>query len=200
MVTGGAVATFLCLLFFTLPLLAMIALTRMRIPHLGDMLIGATDDGVCLFDFQYRRKINGIMQRIKTLTGKKFAEGSHPFHDLLLTQMNEYLEGNRKDFDMKLHLVGSPFQVSVWEALQHIPYGETRSYKQQSIFLGNGKAIRAIATANGDNGIAVIVPCHRVIGEDGSLTGYGGGLPRKKWLLNHERKHSGIAGQTVLFE
>ena len=80
-----------------------------------------------------------------------------------------------------------------------IPYGETRSYKQQSIFLGNEKAIRAVAGANGENGIAIIVPCHRVIGENGSLTGYGGGLQRKKWLLDHERKHSGKTGQAELF-
>jgi O-6-methylguanine DNA methyltransferase len=100
---------------------------------------------------------------------------------------------------LPLHLVGSDFQKSVWKALIQIPYGETRSYKQQSIFLGNEKAIRAVAGANGDNGIAIIIPCHRVIGEDGSLTGYGGGLQRKKWLLDHERKHSGKAGQGELF-
>jgi len=96
-------------------------------------------------------------------------------------------------------LAGTDFQKSVWVALQQIPYGETRSYKQQSIALGNEKAIRAVAGANGENGIAVIIPCHRVIGENGSLIGYGGGLQRKKWLLEHERKHSGKETQLGLF-
>jgi O-6-methylguanine DNA methyltransferase len=113
--------------------------------------------------------------------------------------MNEYFIGTRKEFDLPLHLLGTSFQKSVWLGLLQIPYGETRSYKKQSIFLGNEKAIRAVAGANGENGIAIIIPCHRVIGENGSLTGYGGGLQRKKWLLDHERKHSGKTGQAELF-
>jgi len=89
-----------------------------------------------------------------------------------------------------LHTPGTDFQKSVWKILQEIPYGETRSYKQQAIALGNPKAIRAVASANGHNRISIIIPCHRVIGSDGSLTGYGGGLHRKKWLLDFEKANS----------
>ncbi len=163
------------------------------------MRIGATDEGICLFDFQYRRSIDSIMKRIETHAGDKFGEGEHRYFQLLEAQIDEYFKGQRKDFNLPLHFAGTPFQKSVWTGLLQIPYGETRSYKQQSIFLGNEKAIRAVAGANGENGIAIIVPCHRVIGEDGSLTGYGGGLQRKKWLLDLERKHSGKAAQGELF-
>ena len=166
---------------------------------LGMMRLGATDEGICLFDFQYRKSIDTLMKRIESHVGKAFTEGEHPHFDALRAQIGEYFVGTRKDFDLPLHLCGSPFQVSVWKGLLDIPYGETRSYKKQSIFLGNEKAIRAVAGANGDNSIAIIVPCHRVIGENGSLTGYGGGLPKKQWLLEHERKHSGKTGQLDLF-
>ena len=176
----------------------MIHLTHIDTP-VGKMRVGATDDGICLFDFQYRKSIDSIMNRIETLSGKKFKEGNHPYFETLELQINEYFTGARKEFDLPLDFLGTPFQKSVWQGLLQIPYGETRSYKQQSIFLGNEKAIRAVAGANGENGIAIIVPCHRVIGENGSLIGYGGGLQRKKWLLDHERKHSGKTGQAELF-
>ena len=165
----------------------------------GKMRMGATDAGICLFDFQYRKSIDTIMKRIEQMLGVTASEGEHPYFSMLEQQIGEYFKGVRKEFDLPLHLVGSPFQVSVWEGLLQIPYGETRSYKKQSIFLGNEKAIRAVASANGENSIAIIVPCHRVIGTNGSLTGYGGGLPRKKWLLEHEWKHSGKSGQGELF-
>ena len=165
----------------------------------GKMRIGASDEGICLFDFQYRKSIDTIMKRIETLSGRQFAEGEHPHFKVLEQQIDEYFLGRRKDFDLPLNLVGTPFQKRVWEGLLQIPYGETRSYKQQSIFLGDEKAIRAVAGANGENGIAIIIPCHRVIGANGSLTGYGGGLQRKKWLLDHEWKHSGKSGQGELF-
>ncbi len=176
----------------------MISLKRINTP-LGVMRLGATNKGICLFDFQYRRSIEGIMDRIETLSNDKFKDGDSPFFGVLEDQMGEYFAGTRKVFDVPLHLIGTPFQKSVWEGLLKIPYGETRSYKQQSVFLGNEKAIRAVASANGDNGIAIIVPCHRVIGEDGSLTGYGGGLQRKKWLLDHEARNCGRSTQAELF-
>ncbi len=165
----------------------------------GKMRIAATDEGICLFDFQYRRSIDAIVNRVETLLNDRFADGEHSHFAKLEAQMDEYFNGTRQEFDLPLHLVGTPFQKSVWEGLLKIPYAETRSYKQQSIFLGNEKAIRAVASANGENGIAIIVPCHRVIGTNGSLVGYGGGLQRKKWLLEHERKHSGKTGQGELF-
>ncbi len=176
----------------------MICLKLIDTP-LGKMQMGATDDGICLFDFQYRRSIDAIKKRIETNTGQLFEDGSHAYFDLLEGQISEYFAGTRRVFDLPLHLVGTPFQISVWKALQEIPYGETRSYKSQSIYMGAEKAIRAVAGANGENGIAIIIPCHRVIGENGSLTGYGGGLPKKKWLLEHEQKHSGKSTQGELF-
>ncbi|WGD35704.1 methylated-DNA--[protein]-cysteine S-methyltransferase [Olleya sp. YS] len=101
-------------------------------------------------------------------------------------QLNEYFEGTRQQFSLKLNPQGTIFQKHVWEELQNIPYGKTTSYLSLSKKLGDVKAIRAVANANGKNPLWVIVPCHRVIGSDGSLIGYAGGLHRKQWLLEHE--------------
>ena len=101
-------------------------------------------------------------------------------------QLGEYFEGGRKHFDFKLNPTGTDFQKKVWDALLQIPYGTTMSYMELSKKLGDVKAIRAVAAANGKNPLWIVVPCHRVIGSDGSLTGYAGGLWRKKWLLEHE--------------
>lgn len=101
-------------------------------------------------------------------------------------QIKEYFEGKRRSFDLQLNPDGTSFQQRVWNALQAIPYGKTLSYLELSQHLGDVKAIRAVAAANGKNPLWIIVPCHRVIGSDGSLTGYAGGLHRKKWLLDHE--------------
>ena len=101
-------------------------------------------------------------------------------------QLNEYFAGDRTLFDLKLNPEGTTFQKQVWNALQTIPYGKTLSYLELSKQLGDVKAIRAVANANGKNPLWIIVPCHRVVGSDGSLTGYAGGLHRKQWLLEHE--------------
>jgi len=101
-------------------------------------------------------------------------------------QLREYFEGERDQFQLTLNPKGTTFQQSVWKALQDIPYGKTVSYLTLSKTLGNVKAIRAVAAANGQNPLWIVIPCHRVIGSDGSLTGYAGGLHRKKWLLEHE--------------
>jgi methylated-DNA-[protein]-cysteine S-methyltransferase len=103
-------------------------------------------------------------------------------------QLAEYFSGARTRFDLPLAPEGTPFQLKVWEALREIPYGETRSYADIAQYVGSPKGFRAVGLANGRNPIAVIVPCHRVIGADGSLTGFGGGLPRKKKLLELERR------------
>jgi methylated-DNA-[protein]-cysteine S-methyltransferase len=111
-----------------------------------------------------------------------------------LQQLDEYFEGSRKDFDFPFRQKGTPFQLGVWDELLNIPYGKTISYLQLSQRLGNVKAIRAVGTANGRNNLPIVVPCHRVIGSNGSLTGYGGGLWRKQWLLEHENKYAhGVA-------
>lgn len=103
-----------------------------------------------------------------------------------VNQLNEYFRGERTEFDLKLNPQGTSFQKTVWEELNKIPYGSTRTYLEQTKHIGDPKAIRAVASANGKNPIWIVIPCHRVIGSDGSLTGYAGGLWRKKWLLNHE--------------
>ncbi len=101
-------------------------------------------------------------------------------------QLEEYFEGSRTEFSLTLNPEGTDFQIKVWQALQQIPYGKTVSYLELSKTLGDVKAIRAVAAANGRNPLWIVVPCHRVIGSDGSLTGYAGGIHRKKWLLEHE--------------
>ena len=103
-----------------------------------------------------------------------------------VNQLNDYFNNKRTDFDLKLNPQGTEFQKKVWKSLQDIPYGKTRTYLEQSKVVGDVKAIRAVAAANGKNPLWIVSPCHRVIGSDGSLTGYAGGLWRKKWLLEHE--------------
>jgi AraC family transcriptional regulator, regulatory protein of adaptative response / methylated-DNA-[protein]-cysteine methyltransferase len=115
-------------------------------------------------------------------------QGANRHFGLLHDQLAEYFEGKRKEFTVTLFTPGSEFQQTVWKELQNIPYGSTRSYKQQALALKRPEAIRAVANANGMNRISILIPCHRVIGEDGNLTGYGGGIWRKKWLLDFEKQ------------
>jgi len=117
-----------------------------------------------------------------------------------INQLKEYFEGHRKEFDLALNPAGTEFQQHVWGKVSEIPYGETTSYGLIAKLLGDQKFSRAVGLANGANPIPIIIPCHRVIGNDGSLTGYAGGLDRKKWLLNHEQSHSKVSkGQYNLF-
>lgn len=111
-----------------------------------------------------------------------------------ISQLNEYFNGARKKFNVKLNPSGTEFQKNVWDTIDTVPFGKTKSYLEQSKLLGNTKAIRAVATANAKNPIMIIIPCHRIIGSDGSLTGYAGGIGRKQWLLEHE---SGIRQQSL---
>jgi methylated-DNA-[protein]-cysteine S-methyltransferase len=107
-------------------------------------------------------------------------------------QLTEYFAGTRTDFDLALNPKGTTFQLQCWAALREIPFGETRTYGEQAVRIGNHNAVRAVGLANGQNPISIIVPCHRVIGANGSLTGYGGGIEAKQWLLNHEALHAGL--------
>jgi AraC family transcriptional regulator of adaptative response/methylated-DNA-[protein]-cysteine methyltransferase len=153
---------------------------------LGNMLACATHKGVCLLEFIDRRAFVTELKDLKRLLRATIESGTNMHLKNLEKQLDEYFQGKRKNFDLPLITPGTEFQNKVWEKLLDIPYGETRSYKQQSIAVGNLGAIRAVGTANGANRISIIIPCHRVIGEDGSLTGYGGGLKRKRWLLDFE--------------
>ena len=152
----------------------------------GELVLGEFSGQLCLCDWKYRKMRDQIDHRIQTGLQAEFKLEETDFLDEVKSQLNEYFARERTSFDLPLHFVGSDFQKSVWEKLITIPYGKTTSYMELSRALGDEKAIRAVATANGANAISIIVPCHRVIGSDGSLTGYAGGLWRKKWLLEHE--------------
>ena len=115
--------------------------------------------------------------------------GSSAILDACLSQLGEYFAGARTEFSVPLDLAGTEFQMSVWRALLLIPYGVTSSYGGIAAAIGRPKAVRAVGGANHNNPVSIIVPCHRVIGSDGGLTGYGGGLHRKRWLLDHEAAH-----------
>ncbi|MDR1416803.1 MAG: methylated-DNA--[protein]-cysteine S-methyltransferase [Prevotellaceae bacterium] len=115
-----------------------------------------------------------------------------PLLEQCVTQLREYFEAGRSKFDFPIAQAGTEFQQRVWRELSKIPYGRTICYEEQARRMGNVKAVRAVGTANGRNSLSIVVPCHRVVGKDGSLTGYAGGLWRKQWLLEHERKVSKI--------
>jgi AraC family transcriptional regulator of adaptative response/methylated-DNA-[protein]-cysteine methyltransferase len=117
----------------------------------------------------------------------------------LKKQLKEYFRGKRREFTLELITPGTDFQREVWESLKLIPYGETISYLEQARMMNNPGAFRAVAGANGSNRIAIVIPCHRVIGSDGDLVGYGGGLDKKRWLIDHERKFSGKPVNGILF-
>jgi methylated-DNA-[protein]-cysteine S-methyltransferase len=138
------------------------------------------------------------------ISGVHILDEEHPVEptddvtlNLAIKQLNEYFAGTRKVFELPIKQPGTDFQQLVWQQLEQIPYGATITYTHQANQMNNPLAIRAIASANGKNNLWVVVPCHRVIGSDGSLTGYAGGLWRKQWLLRHEAKVMGI-GQTML--
>ena len=154
---------------------------------IGDIKIGVMDDHVVLVDWRYRKMRRAIDQRIEMNLGAEMKEGEHPLHRTVILQLQDYFDGARKEFDFPVKVSGTLFQKSVWEELLKIPYGKTSTYAQMAENLDNPDAVRAVATANGANALAIIYPCHRVIGSDGSLTGYAGGLRVKKKLLDMEK-------------
>ena len=177
---------------------AVINIKRITTP-MGPMFVCASKKGLCLLEFTDRRMLETEFEDLNKRLNAVILPGTNEHIEETEKQLLEYFEGERKYFDLPLDAPTTPFRQSVWEELLKIPYGETRSYKQQAIGMNNVKAIRAVASANGQNRIAIIIPCHRVVGSDGSLTGYAGGLARKKWLLDHERKTLGLPSQMSLF-
>ena len=163
---------------------------------LGQLLAGAVEQGVCLLEFAEGDRGPAALQALAGQLGATVREGEHPHFDPLRDELAAYFAGESATFEVPLFPVGTDFQKTVWQELLRIPYGATRSYKQQAVALGNPDAVRAVAAANGRNHIAILIPCHRVIGDDGSLTGYGGGLWRKQQLLELERD-SGLAVQAT---
>jgi O-6-methylguanine DNA methyltransferase len=157
---------------------------------LGDLLVTASENGLALVSFLDRE---GPLPHLEALTARGFTTATPPgpgavsLRDRAATQLREYFLDRLREFDLPLDLRGTPFQEKVWKCLAGIPFGETWSYGQLALAIGRPGADRAVGAANGRNPLAVVLPCHRVVGSDGSLTGYGGGLHRKRWLLDHER-------------
>ena len=164
---------------------AIISITRVSTP-LGPMLAGVFEDKLCLLEFTDRRMLETQLERLRKRFKAEILPGEDSLFEELNQQLDEYFQGNRIEFDIPLDIRGTPFQEKVWKVLLTIPPGKTRSYKQQAEMIGQPTAVRAVARANGDNRIAILIPCHRVIGADGKLTGYGGGLWRKERLLELE--------------
>ncbi len=155
---------------------------------LGEMVAASTAGHLLLLEFANRRMLETQLRRVRGAMECEFVDGETPVLASMRAQLDEYFRGERRGFDVPLHVPGSPFQTLVWEALQQIPFGTTTSYGRLAVSIGQPAAVRAVARANGDNRIAILIPCHRVIGADGSLTGYGGGLWRKKKLLDLEAR------------
>jgi len=153
---------------------------------LGPMVAIASDQGLCLLEFGDRRMLESEFADLQRRLDAVLLPGTNQYTEEAVRQMTEYFAGTRKTFDVTLHAPGTAFQQRVWAALREIPFGEIRSYGEIAAAIGEPKAMRAVGTANGMNRIAIMIPCHRVIGADGALTGYGGGLWRKDWLLKHE--------------
>ena len=154
---------------------------------LGEMVAVATDQALCLLEFTDRSMLATQLDQLRRKRGTEPAESSNAVLEQAQLELDEYFGGTRRTFAVRLEPAGTEFQRRAWQLLATIPYGTTRSYAEQAVALGQPTATRAVARANGDNPIAIIVPCHRVIGADGNLTGYGGGLWRKRWLLDHEQ-------------
>jgi AraC family transcriptional regulator of adaptative response/methylated-DNA-[protein]-cysteine methyltransferase len=165
---------------------AVITLRRIVTP-LGPMVAGAIDDGVCLLEFADRRMLEKQIDRLRAKLKAVFVPGTNEVLDTLSDELAAYFEGSLRRFEVPTHAPGSEFQERVWKELGAIPFGTTTSYGELARAIGRPTASRAVARANGDNRIAILIPCHRVIGADGALSGYGGGVWRKKRLLEIER-------------
>lgn len=157
---------------------------------LGPMVAGATSKGACLLEFTDRRMLETQMKILKRRFALPMAPGRNAHLEQLDAELNEYFRGDRRAFSVPVEAPGTPFENRVWQMLTTIPYGETRSYGDIARALGQPGAVRAVGSANGRNRIAIVIPCHRVVNADGRLGGYGGGLWRKKRLLDLEREQN----------
>lgn len=153
----------------------------------GVLLLGSFGDKLCLCDWQIENHRGIVDRRVKRTLQAEFEEGTSEVIEQAIAQLDEYFAGKRREFDVPLMFIGTDFQKTVWNDLLSIPYGETISYGQMARRIGKPKAVRAVANANGANPISIFAPCHRVIGSDHSLTGYGGGLDAKRKLLEIEK-------------
>ncbi len=176
----------------------MIKMKNIETP-LGIMTAAATSKGICLLAFGELPSSGPEVEELSRLIDEPVKAGENRHIRALKRQLKEYFNGRRKEFSLRLVAPGTEFQKDVWKELGKIPYGTTISYHDLAKAINNPAAGRAAANASGNNRISIIIPCHRVIGSDGSLVGYGGGLTRKKWLIDHERKYSGKPVDGILF-
>lgn len=153
---------------------------------IGELVAIADNRALFLLEFVERRGLPGEVRRLVQRCKAAVAPGSSPVLDQIRDELDAYFCAGNADFLTPLARIGTPFQTSVWDALRKIPPGQTRTYSQMAQTVGRPDAVRAMASANGANQVAIVIPCHRVLGADGDLTGYGGGLWRKQWLLQHE--------------
>lgn len=160
---------------------------------IGAMIAIADAHALHILEFAERRALPGEIRKLRKATGSRIAMGRHPPIDQIEAELKAYFTGEGAGFQTRIAGHGSPFQRQVWDALRAIPVGVSRTYGSLAAELNLPSSTRAVAGANGANQIAIVIPCHRLVGADGSLTGYGGGLWRKRWLLEHERRMA--AGQ-----
>ena len=155
----------------------------------GEMILGSFDGNLCLCDWADGRRRASVDQRLQRILNANYVEGSSDVIEKASHQLNEYFQNQLREFEIPLLFVGTDFQKKVWKELLKIPYGSTVSYSELANRISMPNAVRAVANANAVNAISIIAPCHRVIGSNGSLTGYGGGLERKRFLLDLEKNY-----------
>jgi len=168
----------------------ILLVNRLTTP-LGPMLICASDRGLCMLEFTDRKMLETEFRDLQKLLNAEIIVGENKHTKQAKRELKEYFNGDRKSFDVALDAPGTDFQKQTWEALHQIKFGTTATYQHQAFSIDNPKAVRAVARANGMNRVSIIIPCHRIIGKDGKLTGYGGGIARKKWLLDFEKENKG---------
>ncbi|MEL7530773.1 MAG: methylated-DNA--[protein]-cysteine S-methyltransferase [Bacteroidota bacterium] len=176
---------------------APILINRLTTP-LGPMFVCSTERGICLLEFVDKEKLEAEFASLQKYLGVPILWGENDHIRQARQELAEYFEGKRQRFELPLHMPGTEFQTAIWQALPAVPYGETSTYGALAKLINNPKSVRAVGAANGANRIAIVVPCHRIIGANGKLTGYAGGLERKNWLLEFERKSSGKASLAPL--
>jgi AraC family transcriptional regulator of adaptative response/methylated-DNA-[protein]-cysteine methyltransferase len=164
-----------------------LSMERFETP-LGTMAAVGDEESLYALEFDDRGGRRGDIERLLARTGRDVRPGSTPVTDSIRRELAEYFAGTRASFETPVSPLGTDFERSVWRTLRGVPYGETRSYKDLAVALGRPTATRAVGRANGANPLPIVVPCHRIIGSDGNLCGYGGQLWRKQWLLEHERR------------
>ena len=176
---------------------AVVLASARVVTPVGPMIAVAGDAGIAVCDFEDRAGTAEAVERARVHFGPPgrpaaVVPGDHPLLAQLATELADYFAGRRQSFDVPLDARGTPFQQRAWAYLRQIPFGQTRAYGQQAAAIGSPLAIRAVGRANGSNFCSILIPCHRVVAADGALTGYGGGMARKRWLLDHERRAAGL--------